>query len=107
MLQSYYPEATEEEAEVIVEKGGDDLTKLPAESSTVFSSFDEAKAAIDGGFTGKYSVGGKAYKTADPEYPDITYLQVCYLMMRVMNLILKMHLQLTLVKVVLLKNQVQ
>lgn len=71
LVTSYYPEATEEEAEVIVEKGGDDLTKLPAESSTVFSSFDEAKAAIDEGFTGKYSVGGKAYKTADPKYPDI------------------------------------
>ena len=69
LVQSFYPEATEE-AEVILEEGGSGLTKLPPESSTVFSSFDEAKAAIDGGFTGKYSVGGKAYKTAEPKYPD-------------------------------------
>jgi len=70
LVQSFYPEATEEEAEVIVGEGGGNPPKLPPESSTVFSSFDEAKAAIDGGFTGKYSVGGKAYKTAEPEYPD-------------------------------------
>ena len=69
LVQSFYPEATEED-EVILEEGGSGLTKLPPESSTVFSSFDEAKAAIDGGFTGKYSVGGKAYKTAEPKYPD-------------------------------------
>lgn len=70
LVQSYYPEPTEE-AEVIVPKeGGGELPKLPADSSTVFSSFDEAKAAIDEGFTGKYSVGGKAYKTAEPEYPN-------------------------------------
>ena len=70
LVQSFYPEATEE-AEVIVPKeGGGELPKLPADSSTVFSSFDEAKAAIDEGFTGKYSVGGKAYKTAEPEYPN-------------------------------------
>ena len=69
LVQSFYPEATEE-AEVILEEGGGNPTKLPPESSTVFSSFDEAKAAIDGGFTGKYSVGGKAYKTAEPKYPD-------------------------------------
>ena len=69
LVQSFYPEATEE-AEVILEEGGGNPPKLPPESSTVFSSFDEAKAAIDGGFTGKYSVGGKAYKTAEPKYPD-------------------------------------
>ena len=69
LVQSFYPEATEED-EVILEEGGSGLTKLPPESSTVFSSFDEAKAAIDEGFTGKYSVGGKAYKTAEPKYPD-------------------------------------
>ena len=69
LVQSFYPEATEED-EVILKEGGSGLTKLPPESSTVFSSFDEAKAAIDGGFTGKYSVGGKAYKTAEPKYPD-------------------------------------
>jgi len=69
LVQSFYPEATEE-AEVILEEGGGNPPKLPPESSTVFSSFDEAKAAIDGGFTGKYSVGGKAYKTAEPKYPN-------------------------------------
>ena len=69
LVQSFYPEATEE-AEVILEEGGGNPPKLPPESSTVFSSFDEAKAAIDEGFTGKYSVGGKAYKTAEPKYPD-------------------------------------
>ena len=69
LVQSFYPEATEED-EVILEEGGSGLTKLPPESSTVFSSFDEAKAAIDEGFTGKYSVGGKAYKTAEPKYPN-------------------------------------
>jgi len=70
LVQSFYPEATEEAEVILEEGGGSGLTKLPPESSTVFSSFDEAKAAIDGGFTGKYSVGGKAYKTAEPKYPD-------------------------------------
>jgi hypothetical protein len=70
LVQSYYPEATEEAEAIVPKEGGGKLPKLPADSSTVFSSFDEAKAAIDEGFTGKYSVGGKSYKTAEPEYPN-------------------------------------
>jgi hypothetical protein len=72
LVQSYYPEPVEaEEAEVIAaEKGSDDSTKLPESitkeepnTRTPFASFDEAQAAIREGFTGKYSVGGKPYKT--------------------------------------------
>ena len=70
IVKSFYGEPVEEAEVIVPQEGGDDLPKLPADSSTVFSSFDEAKAAIDEGFTGKYSVGGKAYKTAEPEYPS-------------------------------------
>lgn len=69
VIKSYYgdkldaPVEAEELPETLVEELPETILEEEPNTRTPFASFDEAQAAIKEGFTGKYSVGGKPYKT--------------------------------------------
>lgn len=83
VIKSYYgdqlsaPVEVEQPAEIVAP---DTPAEVVADTREEFESFEAAKVAIENGFTGKYSVGGKAYKTAEPltneeEYTKAAFLQ--------------------------------
>ncbi len=79
IVKSFYGEPVESK-EVPDDVKADDVIQQPkaqpgevvSNSRKEFASFDEARVAIENGFTGKYSVGGEPYETSDKtsEYPN-------------------------------------